>query len=939
MVNTLTYIKMNCTKIYISLITLLCCLSINTTSTAQWNNHEDFESSWGIWNDGGADALRLLNANIELPGAYSARIRDNSGVSSSIYTNTLDLTGNTSMDINFSFYPESMESGEFFLLEFSNNGGQNFEHIQSFVSGTDFTNGTAQTETISFNRTFGNQCVFRFRCDASSNYDLIYLDNITMTANGINPPAQYDCPSLSANIGDACNDGNANTENDVISANCNCVGTTIPPPPPPGMEATCDGRIACFKIEESNGNTLGNVSGTEYCSDVFSNPNVKILAETTGSNGSMNFMIITPTGIRHNVDNSAGYRSYSFDVSMPGKYTVYIKLYSDDNKGGLLCDQGYFYFTIKTCATVYDCPALNANIGDSCNDGNPNTTNDIINASCNCVGTPIGPIYDCPALSANIGDSCNDGNPNTTNDIINANCNCEGTPVTGGCTHSLLHYTGFETDLGEWVDGGSDCSRFYEPGPNTVGDYCIRLRDNSGNASSLISKSLNLQDASEVKIDFMYLAESMEPGEDFFLEYSTNGGVTYTNIQRWIAGTDFSNGSKTVESVTYSGNFGADTRFRFRCDASSNYDIIYLDEILVYACQGGGSSYDCPALSANIGDSCNDGNPNTINDVITANCNCAGTPIGPNFDCPSLNANIGDSCNDGNPNTTNDIINANCNCEGTPITTGCKHQLVDYQGFETGMGIWNDGGSDCSRSFDVGRAAAGNYAMRLRDNSIQESSMISDPLDFHGVNECKIDFSYVANSMETGEDFILEYSTNGGATYTAVKSWVSGSDFINGVAATESVSFSGNFTSQTLLRFRCDASSNYDQVYLDEISINACGGKYDYDKTADDKLKSNPNTDFDTEPSVVLFDEVINLVKVFPNPVSDVLYVELEVPRQTLVNVSLYTRIGQMVINKEIDLNVTEELKLDLDGVESGTYILRIAAGDDLFFEKIIVAK
>jgi Secretion system C-terminal sorting domain len=72
---------------------------------------------------------------------------------------------------------------------------------------------------------------------------------------------------------------------------------------------------------------------------------------------------------------------------------------------------------------VYDCPALSANIGDACDDGNANTSNDVINANCECVGEMV---YDCPALSANIGDACDDGNANTSSDVISANCECEG---------------------------------------------------------------------------------------------------------------------------------------------------------------------------------------------------------------------------------------------------------------------------------------------------------------------------------------------------------------------------------------------------------------------------------------------------------------------------------------------------------------------------------
>ena len=78
-------------------------------------------------------------------------------------------------------------------------------------------------------------------------------------------------------------------------------------------------------------------------------------------------------------------------------------------------------------AIEFDCPALEANIGDSCDDNNPLTENDVVSATCECVGTAIE--FDCPALEANIGDSCDDNNPNTENDMVNASCECVGTPV------------------------------------------------------------------------------------------------------------------------------------------------------------------------------------------------------------------------------------------------------------------------------------------------------------------------------------------------------------------------------------------------------------------------------------------------------------------------------------------------------------------------------
>jgi uncharacterized protein (TIGR02145 family) len=75
---------------------------------------------------------------------------------------------------------------------------------------------------------------------------------------------------------------------------------------------------------------------------------------------------------------------------------------------------------------------------------------------------------------------------------------------------------------------------------------------------------------------------------------------------------------------------------------------------------------------------CDDGNANTMNDVIDGNCTCSGVLMvngctnaqACNYN-PSANVDNGScliqgaSCNDGNANTTNDVINANCQCAGT----------------------------------------------------------------------------------------------------------------------------------------------------------------------------------------------------------------------------------------------------------------------------------
>ena len=79
------------------------------------------------------------------------------------------------------------------------------------------------------------------------------------------------------------------------------------------------------------------------------------------------------------------------------------------------------------------CPALNFVCGSACNDNNAATINDMVNANCECVGTP-DPTLPCPQLIR--GSACNDNNATTINDMVNANCECVGTPDPNHCPTS-----------------------------------------------------------------------------------------------------------------------------------------------------------------------------------------------------------------------------------------------------------------------------------------------------------------------------------------------------------------------------------------------------------------------------------------------------------------------------------------------------------------------
>ncbi|WP_340198491.1 endonuclease [Ascidiimonas sp. W6] len=162
---------------------------------------------------------------------------------------------------------------------------------------------------------------------------------------------------------------------------------------------------------------------------------------------------------------------------------------------------------------------------------------------------------------------------------------------TGGSnpTTTVLQESFFETGLDNWIDGGSDCAR-YSGSRSFEGNYSIRLRDNSGTASSLTSQAFNLTNYDTVEVEFYFYGYSMENGEDFWLQF--NNGSGYTTVETFASGTDFNNNtfySATVTLTNATSNFGISSRFRFRCDASSNADQIYIDQVKITGISNSGS--------------------------------------------------------------------------------------------------------------------------------------------------------------------------------------------------------------------------------------------------------------------------------------------------------------------------------------------------------------
>jgi len=266
----------------------------------------------------------------------------------------------------------------------------------------------------------------------------------------------------------------------------------------------------------------------------------------------------------------------------------------------------------------------------------------------------------------------------------------------------------------------------------------------------------------------------------------------------------------------------------------------------------------------------------------------------------------------GDPNTQNDIWQADCECNGAVVGAGdCDTYSSDD--FNVDLGFWNDGGSDCAIA-NYSSASPFDIAVRIRDNSSGASSLYTDVLDLSNHSEVSMTFDFYPTSMETGEDFFLEVSTDGGATYTILEEWNSGVEFQNLTLYSEAVAIPAALLTQTTtFRFRCDASSNYDIIYLDNIIIESC------------PMSAIDNVVLGERKPAVMDEETSKVLsKVFPNPTTGELNIQVS-EGMGIDEIVIMSSLGQEF--SKVTHVGSDRHRLDVTRLESNqVYLIKITS-------------
>lgn len=157
----------------------------------------------------------------------------------------------------------------------------------------------------------------------------------------------------------------------------------------------------------------------------------------------------------------------------------------------------------------------------------------------------------------------------------------------GGGQWSTLLDDDFESGWGNWANGwdnwGEDESLAALTDVNVLGAQGVFLLGETNRSVMHINDSMDLSAYSNLQIEFSYLCEDFVTGEDFWVQFSGNNGVTWQMVCDCVSDRDFQSDVRTnavfiIDSERY--NFSSESKLRIGCDKDGGVGV-YIDDVVV----------------------------------------------------------------------------------------------------------------------------------------------------------------------------------------------------------------------------------------------------------------------------------------------------------------------------------------------------------------------
>jgi len=655
------------------------------TSVNNFPNTEGFESGLGQWSQISGDDINWTrdsggtpSSNTGPPSAYEGNWymyieasdpnypTKTAGLSSPCF----DLTGMATASLTFQYHMYGTSTDMNLNVQASIDGGNSWS--TAMWSQTGNQGNQWNVATINLNAYVNQYVMLRILGTTGETWQGdIAIDDVA-----------FDAAPLACTPGSACNDNDACTTGEIFDNNCQCNG---------GILLDSDGDGICDNSDQCPGANDGIIGAACTDNDACTTNDVY----NSSCNCAGTFADADGDGVCD-----------ANDICANGDDTT-----DTDGDG-----------TPDACDTCDD-----SLTGTSCSDGDPCTTGETYDATCNCIGGTFADADNdgvcdsndqCPGNDdATIGTACNDNDTCTTNDVYNNSCNCAGTFADsdgdGVCDANDICPNGddnTDNNSNGLPDACEPCPIYnfntypvlgYDPGqdfgPWNVQDNGATLYM-TGNAWKAIDISYNITPQTVITFDF----KSTTEGEIHELAFDDDLTL---NRDQSIVVYGYQGYAGTLNNATYSGSgnwesFTVDIGAQFTGtyqylvltadDDANTTGNSYYRNIKFFEDTDGDLACDVLCTPTNA---CDDGDACTIGETYDNACNCIGGTIqdsdgdgvcdaddacagsddtadadgdGTPDGCDSCDSTTANTpCDDNNNCTTNDVTDANCNCVGT----------------------------------------------------------------------------------------------------------------------------------------------------------------------------------------------------------------------------------------------------------------------------------
>ena len=275
--------------------------------------------------------------------------------------------------------------------------------------------------------------------------------------------------------------------------------------------------------------------------------------------------------------------------------------------------------------------------------------------------------YECEVACIPQGTPCNDGDPFTTNDQMDANCNCVGTPCAGqDCDDPIGQFIASESCAAtDNLDTRSEtswlsCQSMANPNPAR------------GSSRWIMYDFGEIHTFEETHVwNYNVPGETDRGFRNVVLDYSDDG-INWTQF------------GGTYEWTQAPGDFD------YQGINGPNFNETQARYILITSLTnwGDGSCHGLSKITFNAslcgpqGSACDDGNPLTINDMMDDNCQCTGTDVS-NFHCSEDTLSLGAIAIDEMDYEAKMEVNSESTVSSSyNITFSAGDQIVLLPGFE-----------------------------------------------------------------------------------------------------------------------------------------------------------------------------------------------------------------------------------------------------------------